>query len=356
MAEAASLENQIARYQSYLKMGEANLKRYKSSLAAEKKKGKPNSTKLKFYQSHIDQISKEIGGYKNDIAATQNKIYAREGQYEKLLKGSERDAYLAINALFKTYDLGSLAGKVYDYVKNGYSADTISILLQDSKEYKERFAGNELRKKAGLPVLSAGEYLATEASYKQIMQTAGLPTGFYDQNSDFNDWIGKNISPTEIQTRVDLATQATTLANPNYRKALNSMGISDSEMTAYFLGSKRALPQLQKSAATAAVGAQALAQGLTFDKAYAEQLALQGISADEAQQGYSAVASELGTMQSLGAMYGEEWNQRTSEQATFEGSAEALQKKGRLLSRERGAFSGGTGAARGGLAQTGGAK
>src|SRR5213075_88659 len=137
--------------------------------------------KIAAYNSQISAINKKYYTNKDEIASTQNKVYARQGQYEKLLKGSELDAYLAVNALFKSYGLESLAPKIFDYVKNGYSGDTISILLQDTKEYKARFAGNEARKKAGLPVLSPADYLATEASYKQIMQQAGLPSGFYDQ-------------------------------------------------------------------------------------------------------------------------------------------------------------------------------
>lgn len=350
----SSLEGWISKYKGYIDTGRKNSARYRSSITAEMKKKKPNQKKVDWYRQQISRIDKELDHWSEEIASTQNKIYVREGQYDKLLSGTERDAFLAIQALFKTYNLSSLAGKVYDYVKNGYSPDTISILLQDTKEYKERFAGNEARRKAGLPVLAPSEYLATEASYRQIMQAAGMPPGFYDQNSDFNKWIGGNVSPSEIQTRVDLASQATILANPNYRKALNMIGISDSQMTAYFLDPKKALPFLQKSAATAQVGGQALAQGLTFDKAYAEQLALQGIGAEEAMQGYSQVAQELESMKNLAQVYGEEWTQRTSEQAIFEGSGEVLKKKGRLLSRERGQFSGATGAARAGLAQYGG--
>lgn len=315
-----------------------------------------NAAKRASYNKQIEEINQKYYTNKSEIASTQNKVYVQNGQYDKLLSGTNRDAYYAVSALFKSYGLGSLTGKIYDYVKNGYSGDTISLLLQDSKEYKARFAGNEARKKAGLPVLTPAEYLATEASYKQIMQQAGLPSGFYDQPSDFNNWIGKNVSPSEIQSRVDLATQATTLANPDYRKALNQMGVSDKDLAAYFLDQKKALPFLQKSAATAAVGAAALGQGLTFDKDYAAKLATEGVTADQARQGYSNVAQELGTMESLGAIYGQKWDQRTSEQAVFEGNAEATAKRQKLISQERGNFSGAAGAARGGLSQAGGAK
>lgn len=305
--------------------------------------------RLKSYQSALIKSNKLR-------STTQTDYYKTTGQYEKLLTGTDRDAYAAVTALFNSYGLGSLAGKVYDYVKNGYSPDTVSILLSDSKEYKERFAGNEVRKKEGLPVLSAGEYLATEASYRQVMQTAGLPEGFYDTPSDFNNWIGNNVSPTEIQTRVDLATQATVLANPDYKKALNTMGISDSELTAYFLDTKKSLPYIQKAAATAQIGAQAIGQDLSFDQAYAETLATKGITADQAAQGYAQIAGEAESMSRLAGIYGTTYTQREAEQATFEGTVGAAAKRKKLASQERGSFSGAAGTGAAGLSGRGGAK
>lgn len=309
------------------------------------------------YEAQIKALNATNAAIGKSIPALQNKVYVDTGQYDKLLTGTNRDAYLAIKSLFDSYGLGSLADKIYGYVKNGESPDTISILLQDTSEYKTRFAGNEARKAAGLPVLSAAEYLSTESAYRQIMQQAGLPSGFYDQPSDFNNWIGTGVSPTEIQSRVDLATQATILSDPMYRQALNQMGIDNNHLTAYFLDQTKALPYLQKAAATAQAGAEALRQNLSFDQGYAEQLATMGVTADQARQGYQQIAGELGTMGALGTMYGESWDQRTSEGSVFGTDAEAAKKKGRLLSQERGAFQGSTGGARGlgGLTQAGGA-
>jgi len=272
------------------------------------------------------------------------------------LTGPNRDAYVALSDLFNSYGLGSLAPKIYDYIKNGYSADTISILLQQTNEYKQRFAGNEARKKAGLPVLSPAEYLSTEASYRQIMESAGLPTGFYDSPTDFTTWIGKNVSPTEIQSRVDLASQATTLSNPSYRQALNQMGISDNQLTAYFLDPTRALPTLQKSAATAAIGAEALQQGLTFDTQYADLLATSGVTQDQARQGYSTIGQTLNQYEALASIYGGQYNQRTAEQATFLGNAEATNEQRKLAGSEVANFGGSAGTGSIGLANAGGAR
>src|SRR6478752_6861900 len=159
--DTTGLKNALDAVNSQVKALKSKVESQKAAQAKAKAAGKKfmvDATVLKRYQDAVAQQTQ-----------LQTEYYKQTGQYDKLLSGTERDAYAAISALFKSYGLESLAGKVYDYVKNGYSADTVSILLQDTKEYKERFAGNELRKKAGLPVLSAGEYLATEASYRQIM-------------------------------------------------------------------------------------------------------------------------------------------------------------------------------------------
>src|SRR5512139_2967154 len=78
---------------------------------------------------------------------------------EEMLQGEDRDAYMALLSLFSGYGLGSLAPKILEYVQQGYGADTITMLLQRTDEYKRRFSANEIRRKNGLPVLAPNEYL-----------------------------------------------------------------------------------------------------------------------------------------------------------------------------------------------------
>jgi hypothetical protein len=287
----------------------------------------------------------------------QNKVYEVSGQYDKLLSGENRDAFLALKSLFGQMGLGSLAGKIYDYVKQGYGADTISLLLQDTKEYKTRFAANDARAKAGLAVLNPADYLATEASYRQILSSAGLPKGFYDNPADFQKWIASDVSPTEIKDRVDLAVGATSQANPEYKKALYQMyGINESDLTAYFLDSKRAEPILKKQAAAGAIGAAALRRGFTTNALDLEGYATVGITADQAEGAYSQIAEGFSSMLGIAGRYGDAWNQRLAEQEVFTPGAkpstgqEAAAAKGkRLRSQERAMFAGTGGASVQGL-------
>jgi hypothetical protein len=282
--------------------------------------------------------------------------YDTATDYSLNLTGEKRDAFLAINNLFSSYGLQSLAGKIFEYIQNGYSADTISILLQDSSEYKQRFAGNEMRKQKGLPVLSPAEYLSVESSYRQLMRQAGLPQGFYDQPSDFNDFIGKDIAPTEVKTRIDLASQATALAHPQYKEALQKMyGLTDSQITAYFLDEDKALPILQKQAAAAAIGAEALKRGLTISE-QSENYALSGVTQQQAAQAYGTIAQQLPGYQQFAGSFGEQVSQSDFEQAMFGGGAagqeDPTHKLERLASWNRARAVGASGAAAGGLARS----
>ena len=351
-SEEAKLKAQLADYNNQVSGYKSRIKDLQDRINGAKNSGL--SWMLPQLQTELDLNQKQLGETQNSMSGVQNKYWEITGQYDKLLAGTDRDAFLAVNSLFKNYGLDTLATKIFDYVKNGFSPDTISVLLQDTAEYKQRFAGNEARKKAGLAVLSPAEYLATEAAYRQVINQAGLPKGFWDTQKDFAELIGKNVSPSEVQGRVEMAVRATTLAPDEYKQALKQMGLGEGEMVAYWLDKDKSLPILKQAEATAQIGAQALSQGLSFDTRYSQSLAQRGITADQAAQGYSAIANELEGMNTLGSIYGQQWNQRLSEEAMFEGSANALGQKRRLASQERGAFSGSVGTARGGLAQRGG--
>lgn len=266
------------------------------------------------------------------------------------LTGANRDAFIALNDLFTSYGLASLAPKIFSYIQNGYSADTISILLQDTPEYKTRFAGNELRRKAGLAVLSPADYLATEASYRQVLASAGMPASFYDQPSDFANWIGGDVSPNEIKSRVDLATAATSQANPYVKAQLSALyGVDDASIAAYFLDQQRALPILQKQEQAAEFGAEAARRGLVADKQRLEDYVTSGFSLSQASQGFQQVATELPNLQALSQRFGVTFGQAEEEGAIFGTSAQSTLARQGLINQEKALFSSNSGSAAAGL-------
>jgi hypothetical protein len=273
------------------------------------------------------------------------------------LTGPDRDAYLALTQEFKRFGLESLAGRIYEYVKEGYGADVIALMLQDTKEYKERFAGNEVRRKAGLAVLNPQEYLSAEASYRQILESAGMPRGFYDKPSDFTGWIGGDVSPQEIKSRVDMASEKLTQTDPTARNALKQMyGVGEGDLVAYFLDRKRAEPILKKQMSASAIGAAALRRGFNLNRLDLESYADLGITGQDAEAAYARIADSFEAMSGLANVYGTSWGQREAEQEVFTpgaapsmGAESAFEKGKRLRSQERAAFSGGRGSSSQGL-------
>jgi hypothetical protein len=270
------------------------------------------------------------------------------------LSSSERDAYEALKTIFGGYGLSSLAPKILEYVQQGYGSDTITMLLQRTPEYKQRFSANEIRKKNGMPVLDPREYLATETAYRQLMRNAGLPEGFYDTPDDFTKFLSSDVSPTELKGRVDLAIQATEYADPELRQALRAQGVDTGGMTAYFLDPNRAMPLIQKQMQASQIGAAALRQNLQMDATTSMELAKQGITTEQARQGYGQISGFLSDTQKLATIYGDHYDQKVAEAEVFGQSGQAGEKRKTLASKERANFGGAVGAAKGGLGGTGG--
>lgn len=269
------------------------------------------------------------------------------------LSGTNRDAFVALETLFTSYGLGSLVNDIFNFIQQGYSQDTISLLLQQTPAYQQRFAGNAIRQKNGLAVLSPADYLATEASYYQVVKSAGLPENFYSNPADWVQWIGNDVSPTEVQDRVQMAQTATEQAPQDLVQALGQMGVPQGSLVAYFLDDTKALPLLQQQFNAAQIGAAALRNNLVMDPARATMLANMGISVDQANQAYQQIGETLPTLQELGQVYNQNYNQQTAENAVLFQNAQAQFETEKLSSEERGQFSGNIGAAQqqGGLAQ-----
>lgn len=266
-------------------------------------------------------------------------------------EANARDAGAYLSMMLEQWGLGSLAGIAMDLARQGLSTNEITLQLRQSEPYKKRFAGNQDRIKNGYAALEPGEYLQVEDAYQRILQSAGLPKGFYDDPSDFASWIGNNVSATEISERVGDATDAALNSDPHYLEALGQMGLNTGDLTAAMLDQGRALPVLRKTLGTAKLGAASLGAGLGFDKDRAEKYyslladANGGVDSQFATQAYSTVAAALPRASSLSRMYGEQVNQSTLEDEFLGRNEAASQKRKRLGRLEMANYqgSGGTG-------------
>jgi hypothetical protein len=254
-----------------------------------------------------------------------------------------------MSMLLEQYGLGSLGDYLKGLITDGVTdAASLQLRLQETKEWKTRFRGNELLKQQGLGVLSPAEYLNLEKSYASVMRQFGLPPGFYDKTDDFVKFIGNNVSPQELSERAGMAMDLAKQVDPTQRETLRSFyGIGEGDLAAYFLDPKKAQPILQKQLNAVKIAGAGKRAGLDVgDKAKRfEDMADRGVTEQMAQQGYSNIANEIDPLKNLASIWGrgDDWTLGDAEQATFFNDATARRERRGLIDRERAAFSGRSG-------------
>jgi len=254
------------------------------------------------------------------------------------------------------WGLPTLVPVVQGYIDQGYSGETASLMIQSEPVYQQRFAGNVTRQKAGLPVLSPDEYLSTESAYRQSMRAANLPTGFYDDPSDFSKFIANDVSPAELKSRVDAAALSITNADPYYTSSLARMyGIGTGDMVAYALDPERALPLINKQVQAAQFGAEAARQGLQSTTSMAETYTGMGVTQNQARQGFEQVAQILPEAQRLSQITAGAkpvgFEEVTSAVLGGESSAAYKKQLQDLAQQEQSRFAGQAGVGRGSLSR-----
>jgi len=228
--------------------------------------------------------------------------------------------------------------------------------------WQQRFSGNQARIAAGLNPLDPATYIANEQSYKQVMTMAGIPASSPLQSTDYlGKLMGTDVSPAEVQMRVNAATAAVQNEDPQVLTQLQAQfGMTMPTILTHLLDPSVAAPLVQQEYNAATIGAEAARAGVSI--AYgatgplsAMGLAAQGITQSQANQGFTSIAQQQAAMQSLAGRYQGYGNAegigQQLEASTFntEGAAQAQQNLERLKTQEVSAFSGSAGAATGSL-------
>lgn len=257
----------------------------------------------------------------------------------------DQSAYKILSDFFGSMGLqfdGELQQLIQDAMTAGYGPDKIDLImpeLQKTKAFQRRFPGFTQRVNNGYNAVSLGEYLQLENTYHRIMQEAGLPAGFYDDPSDFAQWIANDVSPDEVQTRVQIATTEARKIDPTTRNLLAQFyGLGVGDLASYFLDSNRALPVIERQYKAANIATYAAKAGLQVKdiKRY-ENLVDQGVSMEQAAAGFGTVAALTETVGKAASIYGESYDQTDAEGDVFFSRS---QKRQRIMSQEAATFSG----------------
>lgn len=255
------------------------------------------------------------------------------------LDPDQQTASQIIQAQLESWGLGTLSGKVNDLIREGLSDDAITLRLAATDEYKTRFAANDARTKAGLAALSPAQYIATENSYRQVLQSFGLPTTFYDSPSDYQDFLAKDLSPSELQSRAKVA-QSVWLSSDEQTKSVwrDWYGLTDGAAIASILDPTKALPIVQTMADAARAGGVARANGLDADQGRITRYLDQGIGADQITQGFGDIGTVHDVDQAIGRRFGTDLSQSVEEASRIEGLASARRAQADAYSSEQALF------------------
>ncbi len=243
------------------------------------------------------------------------------------------DAFARIMEFVNRLGMTGLEGKLRDIVTRGVEDIGAALFeLRETPEYKQRFTANARRVAKGLPALAPDTYVQLEQQYRDLMRANGMPTGFYDSQSDFEKFLENDVSPAELQARIQDGYRAVAEADPQVRTQMQRLyGVSEGGLAAYFLDPERATPLIQRQAQAARIAARAQEQaGFTISAQTAEQVAERNITPEQAEQDFRTAGALAGLYQEMG---GEEM--LTEQQKVGAALGYDVQAEQALLRRQR---------------------
>lgn len=260
---------------------------------------------------------------------------------------TQQSAYDIIAQTLSAYGLEQLGSFVNQMVFQENIVDTNILVgrIRQTNEYRQRFAGNEARRQAGLNVLSENEYIQLENVYRQTLRSAGMPREFYSSPETFSKLIGGDVSIQEFSQRINQGYEAVKNADPQVVEEMRRLyGVDDSQLAAYFLDPQRATPMLLKQAQAAQIAAQGTLQaGFGVTQQQAEELAQAGVTAEQARQGFQTVSGAQELFQPLAGEQGDQITQAEQVGAVFGTSSAAQQRLRKRQAERQAAFAGGGG-------------
>jgi len=298
------------------------------------------------------------------IAAEQRRQFELTQSLQK--QQQRQSAFDLAKSFAVQYGLGeSIADRIVDLTVNqGYTETALTLALQQSPEYKERFSGLEKYKQNFATDIAAGrkaqpltpsQYIKAEQEYQEILSRYGL--GELASQGTFAELIGGDVSAIELKDRVEnvydkirnadsvlkeqLATYFPTLTEADFAKSLLT-GKNPEDMASSL---KRRVSQAEISSEAARAGL----GGLTVGRA--AELEQMGLTKTLARAGYSRIAEQQSVLNKLGSIYNQDVTgiQTELEAEQFQGLASQRRKK--LEQTEQATFAGRSGTSQVSLSQ-----
>lgn len=256
---------------------------------------------------------------------------------------AQQSAYALAQQTLASWDLSDLGPQVLQWIQQGVTGDELTLEIQQTPEYMQKYGNvNAARLAAGLPPMSAADQLSTKEQYRQLMQQAGLPAGFYDDDASLQQWLVGDVSPSEVSDRVQMASALVNSSPPEALQEFKNWygGSSTGDVVAAILDPSAAEPVLQNKITAAQIGGAATAQGVNVSQQRAYQFAQSGVTYAQAQQAYQRIAQSGATDSAIASRFGSTFDQTDEENSLLLNDAAATQKRGLLYSEEQAQFGG----------------
>ena len=252
----------------------------------------------------------------------------------------DNNAFAMLKALLDQWGLSSLYSNVQDMLTAGDSAEVIPIKLRETEAYKTRFKGNLDRIKNGLPALSEAEFLATEASLKDVVRRY-VGSGEYDSQENLNKWIANDLSPQELNDRLGLYQENWDQQPREVKDAWASHGLTPRDALKALMDPSVTETTLKRQAAIYSLGAEsvkAFGDARALDTERLGFLADAGVTQQDAEKGYRDIAGRQEYEGFLARTAGTELTSADQENAALLGDQRAEQKRKKVLDTDKGRF------------------
>jgi hypothetical protein len=283
----------------------------------------------------------------------QNQNVAAANTAAKIAEG--QSAFDLLQSEFNQYGLGALVEPLKGLVQSGTTGPALSLALQNTDAYKQRFSANQARIAKGLSALTPAQYIGMEDQYQNIMRQYGLPASYYAKDSigkqaGFDQLLSNDVSATELNDRISTAQDRVKNANPEVLQQLKVYypDITNGDILSYALNPANALDALKRKVTAAEIGGAASAAGLSDTASQAEQLAAYGVTGAQAQQQYGNIAQLAQRGNQLSSIYNQQpygQQQATAEVFNLAGQTDATNQRKKLTALEQAQFSGQAGTA-----------
>jgi len=294
-------------------------------------------------QKLLDAQKKQLETAKQEQIAAQRKS-AFDVIREKFTSMGIKDVGDDIAAIFAGKGTDRF-GKAFDEIPT--TSEGFYLQLINTKSYYERFGKvNEARLNAGYKALDEKTIVGMEDEYQKVLTSYNMPTGFYDQTTDFQSFLKNNLTNVDVANIIQAYRDfVTTGTDSNVRKQLKDLyGIGDEALTAYMIDPAKGQGILEQIAGKNMNTAAALIEGLTAEEAnMAQTYGAGSLGYGSQRQKYSQVQRELQTTGNLAAIYGENFGAKEAIAAEFGGDVQAQAQAARIKATGAAAFGGTSG-------------